>query len=189
MAAPRKDNVKDIIMNTTEQLLDNHSLADISLAEIASTAGISKGTLYYHYKTKEDILLDITDRFLNQQWNDFLTWVDNKEKDTSMHRLIKYVIERNVQLVGPRIQLIFESCIDNSEIREKLIERYTQFQHVISTKIAERSGSENADYLAWVCLLVSDGLIIQKNIKNPNISLEDFIKKTDSFVESFENSK
>lgn len=186
MAAPRKDNVKNIIMDTTEMLLDNHSLADISLAEIASKAGISKGTLYYHYKTKEEILLDITDRFLNQQWNNFLSWVDNKDKDTSLHRLIKYVVERNVQLIGPRIQLISEACLNDSEVRQKLIERYSQFQQVIATKIAERTNNNDADYLAWLCLLVSDGLIIQKSIENPNMDLDEFIKKTDSFVESFE---
>ena len=187
MAAPRKENVKNIIMNTTEELLDNHSLADISLAEIATKAGISKGTLYYHYKTKEEILLDITDRFLDQQWDNFLIWVDNKDKDTSLHRLIKYVVERNVQLIGPRIQLISEACLNDSEIRQKLIGRYSQFQHVIATKIAERTSDNDADYLAWLCLLVSDGLIIQNSIENPNIDLNSFIKKTESFVEKFEN--
>lgn len=187
MAAPRKDNVKNIIMDVTEELLDNHSLADISLAEIATKAGISKGTLYYHYKTKEEILLDITDRFLDQQWNNFLIWVDNKDKDTSLHRLIKYVVEKNVQLIGPRIQLISEACLNDSEVRQKLIDRYSQFQHVIATKIAERTNDNDADYLAWLCLLVSDGLIIQNSIENPNIDLDNFIKKTESFVEKFEN--
>ncbi|MDO5448377.1 MAG: TetR/AcrR family transcriptional regulator [Clostridia bacterium] len=187
MAAPRKDNVKNIIMDVTEELLDNHSLADISLAEIATKAGISKGTLYYHYKTKEEILLDITDRFLDQQWNNFLIWVDNKDKDTSLHRLIKYVVEKNVQLIGPRIQLISEACLTDSEVRQKLIDRYSQFQHVIATKIAERTNDNDADYLAWLCLLVSDGLIIQNSIENPNIDLDNFIKKTESFVEKFEN--
>ena len=83
MAAPRKENVKDIIMNATEELLQENSLADISLASIAKAAGISKGTLYYHYKVKEDILLDITDRYLDEQWNDLIKWTEDKGKDTS----------------------------------------------------------------------------------------------------------
>ena len=61
MAAPRKDNVKELILNATEELLEHKKLSDISLAEIAREAGISKGTLYYHYKNKNDILFDITD--------------------------------------------------------------------------------------------------------------------------------
>ena len=92
MAAPRKENIKDMIMDATEKLLDSQSLDDISLAQIATEAGISKGTLYYHYKTKEDILLAIADRHLEEQLDDFLIWVDNKNKNTSLHRMMKYVI-------------------------------------------------------------------------------------------------
>jgi len=182
MAAPRKGNVKDIIMDATVELLEKQSLDDISLAKIATTAGISKGTLYYHYKTKEDILLDITNRFIDQQWDDFLIWVDNKEKDTSLHRLYKYVIERNVKYVGPRYHLLYSAFLGNERIREILIERYREFQSLISSKIAERAGDEYADYLAWTALLVSDGLIVQKLLNNENIDIDEFIKKTDDFV-------
>ena len=62
MAAPRKDNVKEKILDATEALLKSKSLSDITLSEIAASAGVSKGTLYYHYKNKTDILFDITNR-------------------------------------------------------------------------------------------------------------------------------
>ncbi|MDD6807563.1 MAG: TetR/AcrR family transcriptional regulator [Oscillospiraceae bacterium] len=188
MAAPRKDNVKEIILETTEALLNTHSLDDISLADISKAAGISKGTLYYHYKAKEDILLDITDRFLEKQWNDFIIWTEDKNKDTSLHRLIKYVIERNINLVGPRMHLIYNASLGNEEVKEKLIERYQKFQKMISKKIAERTGSTNSDYLAWLLLLISDGLIIQKEINNPNLDIEEFLKITDKTVESFSSN-
>ena len=43
MAAPRKDNIKEKILQATTELLKTTALADISLAEIAVAAGISKG--------------------------------------------------------------------------------------------------------------------------------------------------
>ena len=52
MAAPRKDNVKELILDAAEKLLESRKLSDISLSEIAHTAGISKGTLYYTIKVK-----------------------------------------------------------------------------------------------------------------------------------------
>ena len=82
MAAPRKENIKEIILDATYRLLETNALADISLADIAKEAGISKGTLYYHYKTKGEIFFDITDRYLTEQWDDFISWTENKEKDT-----------------------------------------------------------------------------------------------------------
>ena len=51
MASPRTDDVRKLIMDTTETLLENQKLSELSLATIASTAGVSKGTLYYYYKT------------------------------------------------------------------------------------------------------------------------------------------
>ena len=47
MAAPRNDNVKEKILDAATGLLDTQTFADISLAEIAAAAGVSKGTLYY----------------------------------------------------------------------------------------------------------------------------------------------
>lgn len=80
MAAPRKDNVKELILDTTEKLLETRKLSDIS-----HTAGISKGTLYYHYKSKNEILFDITDKYLDEQWNDLVRWTEDASKDTSLN--------------------------------------------------------------------------------------------------------
>ena len=85
MAAPRKDNVKELILDTTEKLLETRKLSNISLSEIAHTAGISKGTLYYNYKSKNEILFDITDNYLDEQWNDLVRWTEDASKDTSLN--------------------------------------------------------------------------------------------------------
>ena len=184
MAAPRKDNVKTKILDTTENLLKGQSIDSISLASIAKEAGISKGTLYYHYKTKEAILLDITDRYLDQQWNDLIEWTEDSRKDTSIHRLIKYILERNLNEIGPRFHLIYNACVGNDAIREQLIERYNKFEKMIAGKIAERVDSVSADYLAWTALLVTDGMIIQSELKNPAFDAETFIKTTEDFVKN-----
>ena len=113
MAAPRKDNVQELILDAAEKLLENKKLSDISLSEIAQTAGISKGTLYYHYKNKNEILFDITDKYLDEQWNDLVRWTEDASKDTSLNRLVKYVLERDVSTVNMRLHFFYGnySCI------------------------------------------------------------------------------
>ena len=64
--------------------MEERSFFDISLADIARAARISKGTLYYYYNSRDAILFDLTDRYLQKLSDDLLAWVDNEEKDTSL---------------------------------------------------------------------------------------------------------
>lgn len=174
MAAPRKENIRQLILDATCELLKTQALADISLAEIAKAAGISKGTLYYHYKTKGEIFFDITDRYLDEQWEDLIRWTENKDKDTSLNRLVKYVVERNIASAGLRMHLLSEAQLGDEILRQRLITRYEEFQALISQKIAERTGIP-ADFLTWLVLLLSDGLIVQEAIKSDALDREAFL--------------
>lgn len=184
MAAPRKDNVEKLILNTTETLLKTKSLPEISLAEIARTAGISKGTLYYHYKNKEDILFSIMDNYLEKQWQDLLIWTSDKSKDTSLPRLIKYILERDTSTADMRFHFFYEAISGNETIRHKLLQRYHDFAVLISEKINERTDNISSDYLAWLILLLSDGLLMHKILCNTDINTENFICQTEQYVKT-----
>jgi AcrR family transcriptional regulator len=94
MAAPKNDNVKQQILDAAIALFQEQH--DVSLAEIAKAANISKGTLFYHYRSKAEIYLDISERYWGKLSDDLLAWVDNKQKDTSIPRLVRYTFIRGV---------------------------------------------------------------------------------------------
>ena len=71
MAAQRPENINEIILDTAEELLKENSFSEVTLAKIAEKANISKGTLYY-YKSKNEILFAVTDRYLSRQWNELI---------------------------------------------------------------------------------------------------------------------
>ncbi len=176
MAAPRKDNVREKIMEATECLLETQSMDSISLASIASTAGISKGTLYYYYKAKEDILIDLVNQHLDQRKKDLFDWVDNKDKDTSLHRLVMYFLECGSEEPMDRIHVIYNGCLGNDALRNMIISRYKEFQSVIAAKIAERLDGPSAETLAWQLVLLMDGIVIQSALKTPDFDKEAFIQ-------------
>lgn len=183
MAAPRKDNVKELILNAAETLLEHKKISDISLAEIARTAGISKGTLYYHYKSKNDVLCDLTDRYLEKQWNDLIVWTSDVSKDTSLHRLVKYVLERDISTVSMRLHFFYDAMLGNEEIREKLLSWYSRFAGLISEKLAERTTElVSPEYLSWLILLLSDGLFIHQTLNNTQLDVKKFIEQTAGYV-------
>ena len=188
MAAPRKENIKEMVLDALLKLLETKSFNEISLAEVAKTAGISKGTLYYHYKTKGEIFFDLTDRYLSEQWDDLVSWTENKEKDTSIERLVKYVVERNVANASFRMQLYSEAQLGDVELKRKLSKRYDEFQKLISEKIAERT-NVNPDFLTWLILLLSDGIIIQSAIGNTEFDTEKFILDGTRYLTEFSQFK
>lgn len=181
MAAPRKDNVKELILDAAEKLLETKKISGISLAEIAREAGISKGTLYYHYKSKNEILTDLTDKYLDQQYSDLIAWTENAAKDTSLHRLIKYVLERDISTVNMRLHFFYDAMLGNEEIRQMLLSRYQEFSVLIAGKMAERmDGTDRISpaYLSWLILLLSDGLFIHKTLRNEALDVDEFIRQT-----------
>ena len=178
MAAPRKDNVKKLITKSLEKLLEEKLFAEISTSEIAAYAGISKGTLYYHYKSKDSILFAIMDEYLEDQWDAFIAWTSNEEKDTSLPRLIKYVLQRDTNKIDIRMHFIYEAISGNEILKESLQERYKKFAVLIAEKISERD-ILNPEYVAWLLLIISDGLLIQKNLGNTELNTEEFIEETE----------
>ena len=56
MAAPRNDNIKEKILESASKLLQTRTFGDISIADIAKAAGVTKGSIYYYYNSKEDLL-------------------------------------------------------------------------------------------------------------------------------------
>lgn len=183
MAAPRmNDDVQKMILDAAEDLLAQKSLKEVTLAQIAEHANVAKGTVYYYYKNKEDILFAIFDRYLADQWKQLNDWTSNTAKDTRLPRLIKYVLARDIDKTGIRLHFIFEAADGNEVLRQKLMERYLKFEKEIAAKIQERQDNVDSDYLSWLALMVSDGLIIQKTLGNDQLDTDRFIAETEQYI-------
>jgi AcrR family transcriptional regulator len=67
-----------------------HGYNGISMREIAEACGISKAALYYHFKDKEDLLLAILDRYLEQM--DRLIR-DSRQRGGTAHQQLSGVVQ------------------------------------------------------------------------------------------------
>lgn len=58
-----KNNEKrDLILDAMQQLMEDKDTSLISVSDIAKEAGIGKGSIYYYFKSKEDILNAVIER-------------------------------------------------------------------------------------------------------------------------------
>lgn len=192
MAAPYNDNIRERILQAAAKLLEVKSFAEISLAEIAAAASISKGSIYYYYKSKEHLLYDIADAHLALMYEDLLRWVENSEKDTSLPRLVRYVIERGVSGSGRnlRLNLTLDAISGDEVIRQKLLARYKLFCDKIGRLVFERRKIEGKKYsrekqekfYGMLMLILIDGLMIQSLLSDDGFDEHAF---TEQMIEMF----
>ncbi|MDO4573204.1 MAG: TetR/AcrR family transcriptional regulator [Clostridia bacterium] len=177
MAAPKNDHVKEQILDAAMRLLREQP--DVSLAEVAAAANVSKGTLYYHYASKAELYLDVGERYWQKLADSLLDWVDNPGKDSSLPRLVRYAISYGVfDESGPIRLHLFADAIqnENQAVREALIRQYSYFQEILRTRISARRPDGDGENLAWLLLALIDGLMVQHTLKNPALDVPQFIE-------------
>ena len=54
------------ILEATRDLFIEKQYADVTLKEIAQTAGVTKGALYHHFATKEDLYISMMHHYLDE---------------------------------------------------------------------------------------------------------------------------
>jgi len=62
------------------RLLDDHTFQDLQIEQIASDAGMAKGTFYIHFESKDMFLRELAKRYTNFEQQTFPTMLD--EEDT-----------------------------------------------------------------------------------------------------------
>lgn len=62
MTMQDQQNKYNLILDSLQTLLENRKLQSISVSEIAQTAGIGKGSIYYYFPSKDAILEALVER-------------------------------------------------------------------------------------------------------------------------------
>lgn len=70
----KSQNTRKKIFDAAAQLMKKHGAEYLTIANICEEAGISKGTFFYHFNSKEDLLL----YFLQEGFDDFIASHDGR---------------------------------------------------------------------------------------------------------------
>jgi AcrR family transcriptional regulator len=72
--SPRPDvseERKDQIMSAAEEVFTQKGFSDARMDDIAKETGLSKGTLYLYYKSKDELIIAILDRIFQREFKAF----------------------------------------------------------------------------------------------------------------------
>lgn len=81
-----KPDKKHLILDSMEQLMADESYADITVDSIAKKAGIGKGSIYYYFSSKDEILYSVIERSYRRAIHDYF---ENIKQDKNLSAVEK----------------------------------------------------------------------------------------------------
>ena len=171
------NNMKEHILDIAINLITHNGIKNTSLSDISKAAGISKGTLYYHYSSKDDLIFDIADVHLNIITDAVLECVKNIEKNSSKDELINLIL-RKIATIGStgriHMYLLCEALTGNDSLRERIKVKYIQWRTTLQDEIYKNLSESIDESEAFSFLLISivDGLVVQSILKTEKLPYE-----------------
>jgi AcrR family transcriptional regulator len=94
----RRTNTREQIRAVALEMFADRGYDGTSLREIAEQLGVTKAAVYYHFKTKEDILVSLLEDFLAQV-DELLDWAQEQPAGPATRRAL---VERYAELLSGR---------------------------------------------------------------------------------------
>ena len=173
-------NMKEKILLTSIDLMTKNGINNTSLADIAREVNISKGTLYYHYSSKDDIIFDIADNHLSIISEALLDCLKEINFHFTTEEFVLLVLKNisNIESTGRiHMYLICEAIMGNTALRERIGLKYVEWRTTLENQllqiISDKSYAKGASFLL---VSIVDGLVIQAILKGEKMPYAEIAK-------------
>ena len=178
---------KDIAIACKELFFQN-GIKDLTISQVAKTAGVGKGTIYEYFKNKEDIVFEIVHILIqehNEKKEKELSKVDStkdkikafftffySDEDIELRQLYKEFI--SISLMTPDKEMIeFQSICSNNH--------YLWFKEILQTGIEKGELIDSSISFARGVHLMGTGMFISSSVTN---TIENLKKEIDDYIDA-----
>ncbi|TCN27807.1 TetR family transcriptional regulator [Mesobacillus foraminis] len=137
--------VKGKITEQSIRLFEKHGFSETSVQDIVDSLGVTKGTFYYYFSSKEELLMDIHHKYINDLVENQQKILDNQEKDckTKLTEIV-FMLIGHIGEQGASAKVFFREIENLSEDHlAAIIPKRDQFRLNIEQLIREGiSGGE-----------------------------------------------
>jgi AcrR family transcriptional regulator len=138
----RLEHTRSLLLDAAEEVFAEKGFTPASLDDIAHAAGYTKGAIYKHFATKEDLFLAVSDRYWQRYFDTFsevlsaATEVGPRVLDQVAQRWRQLNDDRGVQLaaLGHEFMLYL---LRNPEARERVAARRNEVVEALATFVTE----------------------------------------------------
>jgi AcrR family transcriptional regulator len=141
--------IKEQLLTTAIELFKKEGYQNVTVQSICDACHVTKGSFYYHYRYKEDLLMDYyhitSEGELTEVLADILVLPDSLQK---LWRLFQFYIDSSTRLGADLLKNLMKINLDNDGkiypmVREKIMQSNPDFLKIYYALMAEgqKSGS------------------------------------------------
>ncbi|TFE00673.1 TetR/AcrR family transcriptional regulator [Jeotgalibacillus salarius] len=138
--------MKEKITEHSIRLFEKKGFSETSIQDIVEANGVTKGTFYYYFSSKEELLMDIQLRYINEllEQQEKIMRDDAKNCKTKLYDMVHMLIG-NIKTQGASAKVFFREMRNlNEERLAEIIPKRDQFRLTIEELIKE--GIEKGEF-------------------------------------------
>ncbi|MCG7912297.1 MAG: TetR/AcrR family transcriptional regulator [Candidatus Thiodiazotropha weberae] len=150
---PRDGTItRNKIMDIAQQMVLNVGLTGTSVDKVIDEAGVTKGTFFYHFKTKHDLAAALIERYADQDqhhFHDYMAKAEQLARDPLQQLLIfiGLFIEMTEQLEDPFPGCLYAAyCYQSGAISKDVMSRIEEMMHFWRDQLSHKLKAVNQLY-------------------------------------------
>ncbi|HEX7064448.1 MAG TPA: TetR/AcrR family transcriptional regulator [Bacillales bacterium] len=138
--------MKDQIIDQSIQLFESKGFSETSIQDIADALGATKGTFYYYFPSKEQLLMDIHSTYIDELLRKQREILESVGKDckTKLFEMIGLTIKQ-IEPNGRRAKIFFREMMNLKEENQAVIKRKRKEFRLNLQKMIEQ-GMDNGEF-------------------------------------------
>lgn len=193
MRDPKGSDVKEAIIRESTRLFLANGFRGTSVKEITEAAGIGRGTLYWYFKSKDEILITIFQKFETELLDKLSKTVrDYKGDFTAKYRLF-HKVSTEFARDNRDLSLAFNTLLNemsgtNTEAEKVAKAVYEKFRLIVEGMLEDgkrdRSVNKKVDSALYAHAVIAchTGMLVQWLVKGKSLDVRAFVMAVRDFI-------
>jgi AcrR family transcriptional regulator len=176
----RLERTRSLLLDAAEEVFAEKGFTPASLDDIAHAAGYTKGAIYKHFSTKEDLFLAVSDRYWRRYFDNFAevmstaTQIGSRDLDEIAKRWRKLSRDRGAEhaALGHEFTLYL---LRNPDARERVAAKRSEVVEALAKFIGEGMDRLGGTLLipplvfAQVLIATSDAIVLSSELDDVDL--------------------
>lgn len=190
MAKPNVVTKQDLI-ESAQRCIQEKGLDKLTFSAVAQGAGVTQGTVYYHFRTKEQLMLEIVQSVCDESWQSVRNFQTAQNLEETMIRALEGARDRCAydSFYHTLFYSLAVHSLQNPSLRERLREMTERENSHVAAILEELPPASDGSGIslknrAIMINALIDGLALQA-LLNPDFPAEEIYSELTAYVLKF----